>query len=119
MACDVWAREFLTVKVGEYAEQHNHTYADVLRKRTMGLALAALLIHDTTPVWDRCGSESYFPVADRVKAIVAATPLAADDCFWVFAACLMVGIRRTRRMHVRLGPMSPKALLVEALVEDL
>jgi hypothetical protein len=42
MACDVWAREFMTVKLAAYAQDHAHRYREVLRKRLMGFALAAL-----------------------------------------------------------------------------
>ena len=118
MACDVWAREFMTVKAGLYAEQHDHAYVEVMRKRSMAFALASVMIHDTTPVWERCGSEAYYPVRDRVKALVSATALPKDDPFWVFAACLMLGIRREARMHVDVGALDSRAL-VEALVEDL
>ena len=118
MACDVWARDFMTAKAGPYAEQHDHAYSEVIRKRSMALALASAMIHDTTPFWGRCGSEAYYPVRDRVKALVGATSLADDDCFWVFAACLMLGIRRETGLHVEVRADGSRAL-VEALVEDL
>ena len=50
LACDVWAREFMTVNVAKYTTQHGHSYTEVLRKRSMGFALAALVLHDITPV---------------------------------------------------------------------
>lgn len=118
MACDVWARDFMTAKVALYAEKHNHAYSEVIRKRSTALAFASAMIHDTTPFWGRCGSEAYYPVTDRVKALVGATPLAHDDCFWLVVACLMLGIRRDAGLHVDVRADDWKAL-VGALVGDL
>lgn len=63
MACDVWAREFMTVKAGLYAEQRDHAYSEVIRKRSMALALASVMIHDTTPVWERLGVREHWLAA--------------------------------------------------------
>jgi hypothetical protein len=41
----------MTAKLAKYAQDHDHEYHEVLRKRSMGLALAA-------------------PIADRLKAIL-------------------------------------------------
>lgn len=118
MACDVWARDFMTAKAALYAERYDHAYSDVIRKRSMALAFSSAMIHDTTPFWERCGSEAYYPVRDRVKALVGATPLAPDDCFWVVAACLMLGMRREAGLHVEIRADDWKAL-AGASVDEL
>ena len=59
LACDVWAREFMTANLASYAEAHGHSFQDVLQKRSMGFALAALILHEITPVWDHGGNQEW------------------------------------------------------------
>lgn len=110
MACDVWAREFMTVKLAQYAQAHGHDYHEVLRKRSMGFALAALILHEITPLWALGGNQSYFSVADRLKAILYDTPLTENDHFWRFAASLLIGIFRQRHTPIDAPAMSAHAL---------
>lgn len=110
MACDVWAREFMTAKLARYAEDHGHDYRQVSRKRAMGLALAALILHEITPFWDHGGNQQYFSVAARLQAILDNTPLPENDHFWVFAASLLIGILRQRNVPIDAPPMSAYAL---------
>jgi Peptidase U49 len=110
LACDVWAREFMTAKLAAYAKDNDHNYHEVLRKRSMGLALAALILHEITPVWDHGGNQAYFSVADRLQAILDNTPLPENDHFWVFAASLLIGILRQRHVTIDAPAMSAKAL---------
>jgi hypothetical protein len=110
MACDVWAREFMTVKLAQYAQAHGPDYHEVLRKRSMGFALAALILHEITPVWDHGGNQCYFSVADRLRAILDNTPLPENDHFWRFAASLLIGIFRQRHTPIDAPSMSAHAL---------
>jgi Peptidase U49 len=110
MACDVWAREFMTSKLASYAQEHGHDYSAVLRKRSMGLALATLILHEITPVWDHGGNQSYFSVADRMKAILDNTPLHENDHFWVFAASLLIGIFRQKNVAIGAPSMNAREL---------
>lgn len=110
MACDVWARSFLTAKVARYAAENGHSYQDVLRKRSMGLAIAALVLHEITPFWDHGGNRYYFSVADRLRAILDNTPLPDNDHFWVFAASLLIGIFRQRGTLIDAPSMSARDL---------
>ena len=48
---------------GLYAEQRDHAYSEVIRKRSMALALASVMIHDTTPVWERLGVREHWLAA--------------------------------------------------------
>lgn len=110
MACDVWAREFMTVKLAQYALDKGHDYHEVLRKRSMGLALAALILHEITPFWDHGGNRCYFSVADRLRAILDNTALPHNDHFWVFAASLLIGSFRQRHLPIDAPAMNAFAL---------
>jgi hypothetical protein len=118
LACDVWAREFMTAKVAVYAHDHDHEYHEVLSKRFMGFALAALILHEITPFWDHGGNEAYFSVAARLQTILDNTPLPDDDHFWVFSASLLIGIFRQKGLAITAQPMEPR-LLARHLLEGL
>jgi hypothetical protein len=118
MACDVWGREFMTVRLEEYAKLHGHDYHAVLRKRSMGLALAALILHEITPVWDHGGNRQYFSVAARLRALLDNTPLPRNDHFWIFAASLLIGIFRQKNIPLDAPAMSA-ADLARYLLERL
>ncbi len=117
-ACDVWGREFMTAKLAEYAKAYGHDYHDVLRKRSMGLALAGLILHEITPVWEHGGNRQYFSVTDRLQALLKSTPLPRNDDFWVFTASLLIGIFRQKSIPIDAPAMSA-ADLTEHLLERL
>jgi hypothetical protein len=106
LACDVWAREFLTAKLASYAKQHGHDYHEVMRKRSMGLALAALILHEIRPVWDHGGNRQYFSIADRLRSMLDNTPLAENDHFAVLAASVLIGIFRQKHIPIDAPCMS-------------
>lgn len=81
LACDVWAREFMTVKLEKYAATKGFGYLDVLQRRSLAFALAALILHEITPEWERGGNCEYFSVADRMRAILDNTPLPENSHF--------------------------------------
>ena len=110
LACDVWAREFMTVKLAAYAEENGHDYHEVLRKRSMGFALTALILHEITPWWDHGGNKAYFSVAIRLQTILDNTPLPENDYFWVFAASLLLGILRQKNASIDPPTMSAHSL---------
>lgn len=118
LACDVWAREFMTANLAAYAQDHNHNYYKVLRKRSMGFALAALVLHEITPVWDHGGNNAYFSIATRLQAILDNTNLPDNDDFWVFAASLLIGIIRQKGQSLSAQPTEPR-LLTRHLLEQL
>lgn len=115
LACDVWARDFMTAKLAAYAEAHAHTYEEVSQKRAMGLALAATIIHAITPTSAQWGNSEYPPLSDRIQAIVAGFNLPSDSWFWFFAACLLVGIMRQEHRPLDIIGRTPQAL-AEALI---
>jgi hypothetical protein len=108
----------MIAKLAAYANEHGHDYQQVLLKRSMGLALAALILHEITPTWDYGGGKEYFSVADRLRALLDNTPLPDNSHFWVFAASLLVGICRQRHIHIDVPSMNARAL-ARALIERL
>jgi hypothetical protein len=118
LACDVWAREFMTAKIADYAQSHGHDYHDVLRKRSMGFALAALILHEITPFWDHGGNKAYFSIRTRLQTILDNTPLPDDDHFWIFAASLLIGLYRQKARAILARPMKPR-MLTRYLLEFL
>lgn len=116
MQADVWAREFMTVKLAEFAKGHGHSYLEVLRKRSMGLALAALILHEVTPQYG--GNCDYFSIKTRLTTLLHNTPLPEDDHFWCFAASLLVGVFRQRHITFSPSPMTARAL-AEHLLDKL
>ena len=118
LACDVWARDFMTAKLATYARAHGHTYAEVSQKRAMALALAATVIHAITPTAAQWGNSEYPPLSDRIQAIVAGFNLPPDSWFWFFGACLLVGIMRQEHRPLDIIGRTPQAL-AEALIARL
>jgi len=110
LQCDIWARNFMTKGLFQYAKSHNFSYEEVLRRRSMGLSLAALIIHEITPSFDHGGNTDYFSVATRLKTLLENTQLPDDDYFWVFTASLLIGVCRQKHITINAPPMSPKLI---------
>jgi hypothetical protein len=108
--CDVWAREYMTAKLAAYAQSNGHDYQEVLRKRSMAFALAALVIHEITPFWEHGGNAQYFSVSDRIQAILDNTPLPDGDYFWLLVASLLLGIYRKAARTINAPQLTPKEL---------
>lgn len=107
LACDVWAREFTTTKAAAYATSKGFNFADVLQRRSMSFALAALILHEITPIWEHGGNGDYFSVGTRMETILNNTPLAPDSHFWNFTAALLIGM--CRQKHVQFNPPAMSA----------
>ena len=108
--CDVWARNFMTAKIADYARDNGHDFNEILRKRSMGFALAALILHEITPSWDHGGNQQYFSVATRLEAILDGTSLPDNDHFWNLAASLLLGIFRQKNIPIGACPMNAREL---------
>lgn len=117
LQCDVWARDFMTSKLNQYTKDAKEDFEAVLRKRSMGMALAAFTIHEITPSGSRQGCNSYFPVAERLKAITLNTKLSDTDHFWNWLAALLIGIYRRDQRPLNYTEPTPKRL-AERLIED-
>lgn len=120
LVCDVWAREFMTAKLMSYCESHNHNYHEVLRKRSMGFALAALILHEVTPFLEHGGNCDYFSVRSRLETILDNTTLPDNDYFWVFTASLLIGIFRQKgRVIYDNAPTASAQALAQYLLNTL
>ncbi len=107
LACDVWARQFLTTKVEEYATSKGLSYAKVLERRSLSFVLAALILHEVTPIWEHGGNGDYFSVAVRMDTILKNTPLPPNSNFWNFAAAVLIGM--CRQKHILFNPPAMSA----------
>jgi hypothetical protein len=98
--CDEYAREFLTSYSHEYARVVAKPTAAILNLRTMGMALAAYIIHEATPIDQQGGSDDYPSSADRFISLVG-DPDLPDGCdCWVFASALLLSaLKRTPRFR--------------------
>jgi hypothetical protein len=118
MACDIWAREFMTVKLEGYARANGRDFHEVLRLRSMGLAVAALILHEITPTFYHGGNCEYFGIVDRLRTLLENTPLPENDPFWVFAASLLIGILRQKGTAI-VAPAMGAADLTRHLINHL
>ena len=116
LQCDVWAREFMTAKLASYASDNGHDYHEVLGKRSMGLALAALILHEITPKYGF--NPHYFSIKTRLTTLLRNTRLPDESHFWAFLASLLVGVFR-REHHAFALPPLPARLLAEELLDLL
>lgn len=94
IACDTWARDFMTSGVAAYAKSHGHSYHQVQQKRAMGTALAAVIIHAMTPIHAHWGNRQYPPIAERLSAMISGYSLPAGSPFWLVTACLLIALMR-------------------------
>lgn len=116
MQCDVWARAFLTDKVGDYAREHNHSHAQVMQKRIAALAIGVAILHAITPDSQVYGTSDYPPLKDRFHAMIGGAGLPDDSWFWPFLSSILVGIRRLDRQPMPQTAGSPRKLF-ELLLE--
>jgi hypothetical protein len=96
LSCDIWARDILTARIGEYARANSVSYERVLRKRSIAAALGVLTLYETSDRWGDGGNEHYPPIADRIDAALLGTPLQSDDPFWMYFGAVLVAILRGR-----------------------
>lgn len=118
MMCDVWARQFLTAKINDYAQVTGQSYKALLNKRSMAMALGTSVLHDITPEYSRWGTHEYPSIGDRAHAMVSGSPLSADSTYWTFSACLLTGIFRRARRQLSMIASDHKAL-VDDLIQQL
>ncbi|MBN9508941.1 MAG: peptidase U49, Lit peptidase [Alphaproteobacteria bacterium] len=118
IACDTWAREFMTSGLAAYATTHGHSYAQVQQKRAMGIALAALIIHAMTPTYAQWGNRQYPPIAERLTAMISGYSLPAGSSFWPFTACLLIALMRQENRPLDIVANSNQEM-VEILLDRL
>lgn len=118
IACDVWARSFMTDKIAGSAGATGQSYRLLLQKRAMGLALGAAILHDITPEFGRFGSKDYPPIADRIHSMITGINLDEDSYHWLFSACLLIGIHRTAGIKLPMVITNPKTFVAN-LIDQL
>lgn len=117
LACDVWARDFMTAKLAEYAADNARRFDEVLQRRAMGMAVAALFLHEVTPLWDHGGNQYYFSIATRLQTLLEGTALPPESHFWVHTASLLVGVFRQKHVSLDAPPLNPRALTSHLIAE--
>lgn len=118
IACDIWAREFMTSGLASYAREHGHSYAKVHQKRAMGIVLAAVIIHAMTPPHAYWGNRQYPPIAERLTAMISDYNLPAGSPFWLFTACLLISLMRQENRPLDIVATSNQEV-VEILLDRL
>ena len=118
IACDTYARDFMTSRLAAYAEKHGHDFAEVQQKRAMGIALAAVIIHAMTPTHAHWGDRQYPPMAERLTAMLHGYTLPACSSFWPFTACLLIAVMRQESCPLDIVANSEKEM-VEMLLERI
>ena len=118
IACDTYARDFMTSGLAGYAKKHGHDSAQVQQKRAMGIALAAVIIHAMTPSHAHWGNRQYPPIAERLTAMIDGYTLPAGSSFWPFTACLLIALMRQESRPLDLVAHSDKEM-VEVLLNRL
>lgn len=118
IACDTYARDFMTSGLAVYAKKHGHSFSEVQQKRAMGIALAAVIIHEMTPTHARWGNRQYPPIAERLTAMISGYTLPDDSSFWSFTACLLIALLRQENLPLDIVARSDKEM-VETLLGRL
>jgi hypothetical protein len=118
IACDTWAREYMTSGLAAYAREHGHNYAQVHQKRAMGIALAAVIIHAMTPTHAHWGNRQYPPIAERLTAMISGYRLPAGSSFWPLTACLLIALMRQENRPLDIVANSNQEM-VEILLDRL
>ncbi len=118
IACDTYARDFMTSGLAAYAKKHGHNFVEVQQKRAMGIALAAVIIHAMTPTHAHWGNRQYPPIAERLTAMISGYNLPAHSSFWTFTACLLIAIMRQENRPLDVIAKSGQEM-VEALLDNL
>lgn len=118
IACDTWARDFMTSGLAAYAKAHGHNFAQVQQKRAMGTALAAVIIHAMTPTHAHWGNRQYPPIVERLTAMIGGYTLPDGSSFWPFTACLLIALMRQENRPLDIVAHSEKEM-VEILLDRL
>ncbi len=115
IACDNRAREFMTRRLGDYAQANGHEFAEVQQKRAAGIALAAFAIHGATPEHDRWGSSQYLPFGERLTSMMGGFSLPDTFLFWQITACYLVSVAKARNRPLDIVASSSREMSEELL----
>lgn len=96
-ACDEHARVMLLDRIADYCTQTGEPYTQVLNKRIMGLATAALCIAHEEPVGMQAAiTDSHPPVKERFQILVLEADADEEALAWEYAGCVLIHLLRTR-----------------------
>ena len=118
IACDTWARDFMTSGLAAYATEHGHNHAQVQQKRAMGIVFAAVIIHAMTPTHAHWGNRQYPPIAERLVAMISGYGLPEGSPFWLVTACLLIALMRQENRPLDIVANSNREM-VEMLLDRL
>jgi hypothetical protein len=118
IACDTYARDFMTSGLAAYSKKHGHNFAEVQQKRAMGIVLAAVIIHAMTPRHALWGNRQYPPIAERLNVMISGYTLPDGSSFWLFTACLLIALMRQENRPLDIVAYSEKEM-VERLLHRL
>jgi hypothetical protein len=116
LACDAWAREFLTQNIAVYAKEQSVDAELVLAKRSIAGAIGIFVLYESSERHGDAGRKDYPPIADRMNVTLGDTPLDRNHKFWATYACVLVAILRRRNMRLAVTAQDSKHLC-ELLVE--
>ena len=88
--CDGFARDFLLSQIDQYARTSGYPLDVLKAKRSMGIALASVLLLVITPraLWS--GSAIHPPVASRIVELTNRLEIQASYHFWIYLSCLLL-----------------------------
>ena len=118
IACDAYARDFMTSGVAVYAKDQGLAFAQVQQKRAIGIALAAVIIHMMTPAHAHWGDRQYPPVTERLTAMISGYSLPAASSFWSCTACLLIALMRHEKRSLDISANSSQEM-VDILLDRL
>lgn len=98
-SCDEYAREMMITDIGTHAASLGVAEADLLDKRSTGLAIAAFIIHQQTPPAAASGSDTHPSSAERFRHFLSSIELDDNSKCWVIAASLLIQILRQQNKH--------------------
>lgn len=115
IACDAYARDFMTSNIAAYANRHGDDFSRVQQKRAMGIALAAVIIHAMTPTHAHWGNRQYPPIAERLNAMIHGYNLPDGSAFWPYTACLLIALMRQENRPLDIVAHSEKEMVTMLL----
>jgi len=94
-ACDEHARVMLLDRIADYCTKTEEPYSQVLDKRIMGLATAALCIAQQEPVGMQAAIvDSHPPVKERFRILVLEASADENALAWVYTGCVLIHLLR-------------------------
>jgi hypothetical protein len=111
MACDHFARNFLTANINLYVAQSGEPIESVRAKRALGIAVAMIVILEVTPLEQWQGTDHHPPVGVRVRSFLENLGGEVTENFWISIASFLAAMCRSRgRLPQQIEFHSPRQL---------